>query len=76
MGANSQLSEPIKEIAGECGVEFSDEDTFVIDRFNADVNDVGRGTLIVSDVDNLINNKIIVGDKAKQGSPLLYRGIG
>lgn len=76
VGANSQLSEPIKEIAGECGVEFSDEDTFVIDRFNVDVNDDGRGTLIVSDVENLINNKIIVGDKAKQGSPLLYRGIG
>lgn len=76
VGANSHLSEPIKEIAGECGVEFSDEDSFVIDRFNADVNDEGHSTLIVTDVDYLINNKLIVGEKAKKGAPFLYRGIG
>lgn len=76
VAANSQLSEPIKEIAGECGVEFSDEDSLVIDRFNADKNDDGRSTLIVSDPEYLINNKLIVGDKAKTGSPFLYRGIG
>ncbi len=76
VGANSQLSEPIKEIAAECGVEFGDEDTFVIDRFNADVNDEGYGTLIANDAKYLINNKLIVGDKAKQGAPVLYRGVG
>ncbi len=76
VGANSQLSEPIKEIAAECGVEFSDEDTFVIDRFNADVNDEGYGTLIANDAKYLINNKMIVGEKAKQGAPVLYRGVG
>lgn len=66
----------MKEIAAECGVEMSDEETFVIDRFNNDVNDDGHGTLIVNDADYLINNKLIVGEKAKSGSPLLYRGIG
>jgi len=76
VGANSQLSEPIKEIAAECGVEFSDEDTFVIDRFNADVNDEGYGTLIANDAKYLINNKLIVGEKARQGAPVLYRGVG
>lgn len=76
VGANSQLSDPIKEIAGECGVEFADEDTYVIDRFNADVNDDGRSTLIVSDTEYLLNNKLIVGDKAKNGANFLYRGIG
>lgn len=75
VAANSQLSEPVKEIAGECGVEFSDEDTFVIDRFNSALNDDGQSTLIVSDTENLINNKLIVGE-AKTGSPFLYRGVG
>lgn len=68
-------AEPVKEIAGECGIEFSDEGTYVIDRFNSDVNDDGLNTLIVSDADNLINNKLIVGN-SKSGSPLLFKGVG
>lgn len=69
------LAEPIKEIAAECGIEFSDEGTYVIDRFNSDVKDDGRNTLIISDADNLINNKLIVGE-ARTGAGLLYRGVG
>ena len=72
VAANSQLSEAIKEIAGECG----DEDTYVIDRFNADSNDQGRSTLIVADTEHLMKNKLVVGEKAKTGAPFLYRGIG
>ena len=71
-----KTAEPIREIAGECGVEFSDEGAYVIDRFNADLSDDGRGTLVVSDAaQNLIGNKIIVGE-SKAGAPLLYRGVG
>lgn len=70
------LAEPVKEIAGECGVEFSDESTYVIDRFNTALNDDGHGTLIVADTNNLINNKLVTGDLAKNGSPFLYRGVG
>ena len=69
-------AEPIKEVAGECGVEFSDEGTYVIDRFNSAINDEGQGTLIVSEPEHLINNKLIVGDSVKTGSPFLYRGVG
>lgn len=76
VAASSQLGDTMKEIAGECGVEMSDEETFVIDRFNADVNDDGQGTLIVNDAEYLINNKLMVGEKVKSGSPFLYRGIG
>lgn len=76
VAANSQLSEAVKEIAAECGVEFGDEDTYVIDRFNADTKDEGRSTLIVADTEHLIKNKLITGDKAKAGAPFLYRGIG
>jgi len=75
VAANSQISEPIKEIAGECGVEFSDEGTYVLDRFNSDISDTGRNNLIVAESDNLINNKVIAGN-AKNAAPFLYRGIG
>lgn len=75
VAASSQLGEPIKEIAAECGIEFSDEGTFVIDRFNTDAKDDGRDTLIISDAENLINNKLIVGD-SRSGAGLLYRGVG
>jgi oligosaccharyltransferase complex subunit beta len=76
VAASPQLTEPVKEIAGECGVEFSDEDTFVIDRFNTDSNDDGMNTLIAVSTDDLINNQIIVGNAKKNAVPLLYRGIG
>lgn len=75
IAANSQLTEPIKEIAGECGVEFSDEGSYVIDRFNTDSRDDGRGTLILSEANNLINNKLIVGETRTTGTPLLYQGV-
>jgi oligosaccharyltransferase complex subunit beta len=68
--------EPIKEIAGECGVEYGDEGTFVIDRFNSDANDDGRNTLIVGDAENLINNNLIVGNSRKNAVPFLFRGVG
>lgn len=69
------LGEPIKEIAAECGLEFSDEGTFVIDPFNADAKDDGRNTLIIGDAQNLINNKLVVGE-SRSGAGLLYRGVG
>jgi len=48
----------------------------VIDRFNYDVKDDGRQTLIVSETSNLINNQLIVGNAAKNALPFLYRGVG
>lgn len=72
VAANSDIGEPIKEIAGECGLEFSDEGTYVIDRFNYDENDDGRNNLLAVNKENLIKNKIITGDVQ---SPLLYRGL-
>ena len=34
--------EPITELASECGVEFDEENTFVIDHLNYDVTDDGK----------------------------------
>ena len=36
------LGEPITELASECGVEFDEENTFVIDHLNYDVTDDGK----------------------------------
>lgn len=75
VAVNSQINDPVKEIAGECGFEFSDEGTYVIDHFNTATGDDGRNTLIISEPENLIGNKLIV-DNAKNGAPFLYRGVG
>ena len=34
--------EPIRELASECGVEFDEEGTAVIDHLNYDVSDTGK----------------------------------
>lgn len=49
----------------------------MIDRFNTDVNDDGRNTLIISETENLINNELLVGKlRSSGGAPFLYKGVG
>lgn len=36
------LGEAIREFAGECGIEFADDKSAVIDHLNYDVNDNGQ----------------------------------
>ena len=36
------VGEPIRELASECGVEFDEEKTAVIDHLNYDVSDEGK----------------------------------
>ena len=37
-----KLGEPLRELASECGVEFDEENTAVIDHLNYDVADEGK----------------------------------
>ncbi|KAK3090175.1 hypothetical protein FSP39_009732 [Pinctada imbricata] len=74
VAASSDIGDPLKELASECGVEFDDEKTAVIDHMNYDVMDKGKHTLIVADSKNLLSAPLIVG--SKQHKPLLYRGVG
>ena len=37
-----KLGDAIREFAGECGIEFADDNTAVIDHLNYDVNDNGQ----------------------------------
>ena len=68
------IGEPIRDLASECGVEFDEEATSVIDHLNYDVADQGKHTLLVADPANLIAAPMIVGDK--KPSPLLFQGVG
>lgn len=74
LAAGSNVGEPIRDLASECGIEFDEEDTAVIDHLNYDVTDAGKHTKIVAETSNLIKAPIMVGDK--NGSPLLFRGVG
>jgi len=75
VAASSSIGEPIKELASECGVEFDEENTAVIDHLHHDVKDEGMHTLIVAEADNLIKAPMIVGEPTK-AAKYLYRGIG
>ncbi|KAF8563801.1 hypothetical protein P879_11116 [Paragonimus westermani] len=72
--ANSEVGEAIRELGSECGIEFDEENTHVIDHHNYDVNDDGTHTNIVVSPENLINSSVITGDANRH--PFLYRGVG
>jgi oligosaccharyltransferase complex subunit beta len=73
VGASSTIGSPLRELASDCGVEFDEEKTFVIDHLHYDVSDPdGQHTLIVAD--DLSSNKLLVGDAV--GKPVLFRGVG
>jgi len=71
----SNIGEPIKELASECGVEFDEEGTAVIDHLRYDAKDEGKHTLIVAESENLIQAPMIVGQLGASDK-YLYRGIG
>ena len=62
VAAASNIGEPIKELASECGIEFDEENTAVIDHLHYDVKDDGKHTLIVAEAQNLIKAPMIVGE--------------
>ncbi|XP_059157616.1 dolichyl-diphosphooligosaccharide--protein glycosyltransferase 48 kDa subunit-like [Physella acuta] len=74
IAASSSIGDPVRELATECGVEFDEENSAVIDHLNYDVNDGGKHTLIVADPENLMKAPMIVGEK--NTSPFLFRGVG
>ncbi|XP_025084607.1 dolichyl-diphosphooligosaccharide--protein glycosyltransferase 48 kDa subunit-like [Pomacea canaliculata] len=74
VAGSSDIGDPLRELATECGVEFDEAKTAVIDHLNYDVSDQGKHTLIVASPLNLIDAPMIVGARGK--SPYLFRGIG
>lgn len=74
VAANADVAEPVREIAAECGFEYSEEKSFVVDRFATDASDDGLNTLLVIDRENLISNRLIAGEAS--AAPLLFKGVG
>jgi len=72
VAVNSNISEPIREIANECGVDFDEEQTAVIDHVNFDASDdQGRHTLVALSNINVI--PVITGNPI---APILFSGVG
>jgi oligosaccharyltransferase complex subunit beta len=74
-GSNT-IGDSIREFASECGIEFADDKSAVIDHLNYDVNDNGQHTLVVASPNNLLSAELIVGQAKKNNLPFLFRGIG
>jgi len=74
IAANNNITEPIREIANLCGIDFDEDQTVVIDHFNSATGiDNGDNTIITSN--NVISSPVIVG-RSSYTSPILYSGIG
>lgn len=69
------IGEAIRELASECGLEFDEEHSAVIDHHQFDARDAGSHTLLVAAPRQLLPAPVVVG-AARTGAPLLYRGIG
>ncbi|XP_020778056.2 dolichyl-diphosphooligosaccharide--protein glycosyltransferase 48 kDa subunit [Boleophthalmus pectinirostris] len=74
VAASSDIGDPLRELGSECGIEFDEEKTAVIDHHNYDVSDPGEHTLIVADPENLLKAPTIVGKPTNK--PVLFKGVG
>ncbi|CAH3018268.1 unnamed protein product [Porites evermanni] len=74
VATSSAIGDPIRELGSECGVEFDEEKTSVIDHINHDVSDLDQHTLIVADPTNVIKANKITGPQFT--NPLLFQGVG
>ncbi|XP_051895156.1 dolichyl-diphosphooligosaccharide--protein glycosyltransferase 48 kDa subunit [Pristis pectinata] len=74
VAASSDIGDPLRELGSECGIEFDEEKTLVIDHHNYDVSDPGQHTLIIADSEQLLKAPTIVGKQPT--NPLLFRGVG
>uniref|UniRef100_A0A8C7UQL4 Dolichyl-diphosphooligosaccharide--protein glycosyltransferase 48 kDa subunit n=2 Tax=Oncorhynchus mykiss TaxID=8022 RepID=A0A8C7UQL4_ONCMY len=74
VAAGSDIGDPLRELGSECGIEFDEEKTAVIDHHHYDVSDPGEHTLIVADPENLLKAPTIVGNPSDK--PILFKGVG
>jgi len=76
IAVNRNVSEPIRNVANECGIDFDEEETAVIDHVNFDVSDATNGdgthTIVVSD--KTVKSSVLLGKGPS--APVLFRGIG
>jgi len=78
IAADSSVSDPIREIAEECGVEFDEEGSFVLDHFRALGSNFDHRTVSIDcSADTLLSVPTISGNKKPADRrPVLFKGIG
>jgi len=72
--ADSVLGRPIRDVAGDCNVEFDEDETTAIDHFNFDVSDFeGQHNVIAVDPSSITSAAVIFPTTID--APVLFRGI-
>lgn len=75
VAASDQVSDFIQDVAGECGVEFDEAGSSVVDHLSHDLSDPGHDhTLVVAHVTALAR-PVIAGDLAPEDR-VVFRGVG
>ncbi|XP_065655866.1 dolichyl-diphosphooligosaccharide--protein glycosyltransferase 48 kDa subunit [Hydra vulgaris] len=74
VAGSSSIGTPLRELGSDCGIEFDEEKTSVIDHQNFDATDDGSHTTILADSSNLIKSNILLPSSVD--SPLLFKGVG
>jgi len=72
--ADSTIGEAVRDFGYECGVEFEESGTKIIDHLNFDHADEGQHSRLYIDPKQVLNNKIITGGTPT--NPVLFDGIG
>jgi len=70
LATDGGISDSVRELALECGVEFDEQQTAVIDHFNYDSKDDGKHTLI------LAKQAVVAPVIFDTTNPILFRGVG
>ena len=72
--ADSSIGDAIRDFGYECGIEFEESGTKVIDHLNFDFADEGMHSRLFIDPKQVMDNKLITGGVPVH--PVLYDGIG
>eukprot|EP01112_Ceratiomyxa_fruticulosa_P023268 TRINITY_DN8821_c0_g2_i1.p1 TRINITY_DN8821_c0_g2~~TRINITY_DN8821_c0_g2_i1.p1 ORF type:complete len:427 (+),score=100.49 TRINITY_DN8821_c0_g2_i1:198-1478(+) len=73
VAASSSVSDSIRDLTAECGIQLDESNTAIVDHQNYDVQDYdGKHTLIIAEEHE--DGKVILGEKKL--APVLFRGIG
>jgi len=80
LAADSTVSDPLREIATECGVEFDEEGSYVLDHFhsmssNIDIADHTTVSIATDPQTTLLVPVITGNKKITERKPILFKGI-
>jgi oligosaccharyltransferase complex subunit beta len=74
MALGSEVSETMRFLAGDCGVDLDDKSTRVIDHFQYAVTDGAKLDHSLIAATDILNSTVVLGSGIK--APVLFKGIG